>query len=66
MLTLRLAVLIVLAVSGCATAPELPPVQPYGAAALAKVRYKAVLVAGDGCLPVRQRGRWRRHSATRT
>ena len=32
--------------------PSLPPVQPYDAATLAATRYKAVLVASDGRLPV--------------
>jgi hypothetical protein len=36
----------------CMAAPDLPPVKPYDAAALSAVRYKAVLVAGDGRLPV--------------
>lgn len=39
-------------VSACSAAPELPPAPPYDAAALAPMHYKAVLVAGDGSLPV--------------
>ncbi len=38
--------------AACAPMPNLPPVQPYDAATLAATRYKAVLVAGDGHLPV--------------
>ncbi len=38
--------------AACAPMPDLPPVQPYDVAALAATRYKAVLVAGDGRLPV--------------
>lgn len=48
----RLTALIVLAVLACAAAPEPARAQPHGAAALARMRYKAVLVAGDGRLPV--------------
>ena len=36
----------------CAAPPDLPPVAPYSPAALNAVQYKAVLVAGDGSLPV--------------
>jgi hypothetical protein len=32
--------------------PELPPVQPYDTVALMAIRYKVVLIAGDGRLPV--------------
>lgn len=39
-------------VSVCNAAPELPPAPPHDAAAAAPMRYKAVLVAGDGSLPV--------------
>ena len=36
----------------CAAPPDLPPVLPYSPAALTAIQYKAVLVAGDGSLPV--------------
>lgn len=39
-------------VAACASVPDLPPVQPYDAATLAATHYKAVLIAGDGSLPV--------------
>ena len=43
---------VILALSSCAAAPTLPPVEPYSAAELGTVRYKAVLAAGDSSLPV--------------
>ena len=52
MLLRSIILMLVLFGSACAAAPELPPVQPLDAAALASVRFKAVLVAGDGRLPV--------------
>lgn len=48
----RSAAAIVLAVLAGAAAPAPFPAQPHGAAAQARMRYKAVLVAGDGRLPV--------------
>ncbi len=48
----RLTALIILAISACAAAPGRSTVPPRHAAAPAKMRYKAVLVAGDGRLPV--------------
>lgn len=45
-----LSVTILLA--ACAQAPALPPVQPYTMVQLDNLRYRAVLVAGDGSLPV--------------
>jgi len=44
------ALLVLVAVAACATPPELPPVQPYSPVALGSVRYKAVLIAGDGSI----------------
>lgn len=41
-----------LTASACAAAPDLPPVRPFDAAALATVHYKSVLIAGDDSLPV--------------
>lgn len=49
---LAIALAFVLTTSACAAAPERPPVQAYDAAALTTMHYKAVLVAGDGNLPV--------------
>lgn len=46
------ALAFILTASACTAAPDLPPVQPYAAAVLAKLHYKAVFVAGDGSLPV--------------
>lgn len=49
----RLAlVLAVTLPAACAAPPDLPPAQPYSPAALGSLRYKAVLAAGDGRLPV--------------
>ena len=39
-------------VAACASKPNLPPVASYDLATLAMTRYKAVLIAGDGSLPV--------------
>lgn len=46
------ALAFILTASACTPAPDLPPVQPYAAAALAKLHYKAVFVAGDDSLPL--------------
>lgn len=48
----RLTLFAALLPAACAVAPDLVPVSAYGPAALGAVRYKAVLVAGDGSLPV--------------
>ena len=48
----RLALLAALLPAACAVVPDLAPVPAYSPAALGAVRYKAVLVAGDGSLPV--------------
>ena len=47
-----LTTLLALLVGACATGPELPPVVRYSPELLAHLQYKAVLVAGDGSLPV--------------
>ena len=39
-----------LTLAGCATMPDLPPVPPYDAAALQRMSYRAVLVAGDASI----------------
>jgi len=38
--------------SACAAVPDLPPVQPFNAAAHATIHYRGVLIAGDDSLPV--------------
>ena len=48
----HLALLALLLPSACAVPPDLPPPQTYTPAALSALRYKAVLAAGDGSLPV--------------
>lgn len=44
--------LVLLLVTACATAPELPAVPTYAPEALTSLRFQAVLLAGDSSLPV--------------
>jgi len=47
-----LAVTLMVGFAACEAAPVLPPVPAYAAPTLAELQFKAVLIAGDGGLPV--------------